>query len=35
MATNPDVRFILCGLLLEVGPNELTAVATDAHRLGN
>jgi len=33
MATNPDVRFILCGLLLEVGPNELTAVATDAHRL--
>ena len=33
MATNPDVRFILCGLLLEIGPNELTAVATDAHRL--
>ena len=33
MATNPDVRFILCGLLLEIKPNELTAVATDAHRL--
>ena len=33
MATNPDVRFILCGLLLEIGPNEITAVATDAHRL--
>ena len=33
MATNPDVRFILCGLLLEISPNKLTAVATDAHRL--
>ena len=33
MASNPDVRFILCGLLLEVSPNKLTAVATDAHRL--
>ena len=33
MASNPDVRFILCGLLLEVTPNTLTAVATDAHRL--
>ncbi len=33
MATNPDVRFILCGLLLEISPNNLTAVATDAHRL--
>ena len=33
MASNPDVRFILCGLLLEVTPNNLTAVATDAHRL--
>jgi DNA polymerase-3 subunit beta len=33
MASNPDVRFILCGLLLEVTPNSLTAVATDAHRL--
>ena len=33
MATNPDVRFILCGLLLEIKPNKLTAVATDAHRL--
>jgi len=33
MATNPDVRFILCGLLLEITPNKLTAVATDAHRL--
>ena len=33
MASNPDVRFILCGLLLEIKPNELTAVATDAHRL--
>ena len=33
MATNPDVRFILCGLLLEIAPNKLTAVATDAHRL--
>ncbi|SVD10138.1 uncharacterized protein METZ01_LOCUS362992, partial [marine metagenome] len=33
MATNPDVRFILCGLLLEIAPNNLTAVATDAHRL--
>jgi len=33
MATNPDVRFILCGLLLEIEPNEITAVATDAHRL--
>ena len=33
MATNPDVRFILCGLLLEIRPNKLTAVATDAHRL--
>ena len=33
MATNPDVRFILCGLLLEIQPNALTAVATDAHRL--
>ena len=33
MASNPDVRFILCGLLLEITPNNLTAVATDAHRL--
>ena len=33
MASNPDVRFILCGLLLEIAPNNLTAVATDAHRL--
>ena len=33
MASNPDVRFILCGLLLEIMPNNLTAVATDAHRL--
>ena len=33
MATNPDVRFILCGLLLEISPNNITAVATDAHRL--
>ena len=33
MAANPDVRFILCGLLLEITPNNLTAVATDAHRL--
>jgi len=33
MATNQDVRFILCGLLLELSPNQLTAVATDAHRL--
>ena len=33
MASNPDVRFILCGLLLEISPSELTAVATDAHRL--
>ena len=33
MASNPDVRFILCGLPLEVTPNNLTAVATDAHRL--
>ena len=33
MASNPDVRFILCGLLLEISPNNLTAVATDAHRL--
>ena len=33
MATNPDVRFILCGLLLEIEPNRITAVATDAHRL--
>ncbi|SVE61162.1 uncharacterized protein METZ01_LOCUS514016, partial [marine metagenome] len=33
MAANPDVRFILCGLLLEISPNKLTAVATDAHRL--
>ena len=33
MASNPDVRFILCGLLLEITPNTLTAVATDAHRL--
>ena len=33
MAANPDVRFILCGLLLEITPNTLTAVATDAHRL--
>ena len=28
-----DVRFYLNGLLLEVGPNKLTAVATDGHRL--
>ena len=33
MATNHDVRFILCGLLLVISPNALTAVATDAHRL--
>ena len=33
MATNPDVRFILCGLLLEISSNSITAVATDAHRL--
>ena len=33
MATNPDVRFILCGLLLEITPNNITAVSTDAHRL--
>ena len=33
MASNPDVRFILWGLLLEITPNNLTAVATDAHRL--
>jgi len=33
MATNPDVRFILCGLLLEISPNSITAVSTDAHRL--
>jgi len=33
MATNPDVRFILCGLLLEISANNITAVATDAHRL--
>jgi len=33
MATNLDVRFILCGLLLEITPNNITAVATDAHRL--
>jgi DNA polymerase-3 subunit beta len=33
MASNTDVRFILCGLLLEITPNNLTAVATDAHRL--
>jgi len=33
MATNPDVRFILCGLLLEISENNITAVATDAHRL--
>lgn len=33
MASNPDVRFILCGLLLEITQNTLTAVATDAHRL--
>ena len=33
MASNPDVRFILCGLLLEITPNNITAVATDAHRL--
>ena len=33
MASNPDVRFILCGLLIEITPNNLTAVATDAHRL--
>ena len=28
-----DVRFYLNGLLVEVGPNKLTAVATDGHRL--
>ena len=33
MASNPDVRFILCGLLLEIESNNITAVATDAHRL--
>ena len=33
MASNPDVRFILCGLLLEVTANSITAVSTDAHRL--
>jgi len=33
MATNPDVRFILCGLLLEISSNSITAVSTDAHRL--
>jgi DNA polymerase-3 subunit beta len=33
MATNPDVRFILCGLLIEITANTITAVSTDAHRL--
>ena len=28
-----DVRFYLNGLLLEIGPNKITAVATDGHRL--
>ena len=28
-----DVRFYLNGLLVEVGPNKLTTVATDGHRL--